>query len=153
MRVAIYARVSKDDGKQDAENQLAQLREYCKRQDWRIVQEYVDQASGKSGNRAQFTAMLIAASRAQFDCLLVWALDRLTREGIHETFGYIKRLLSNNVQFISYTEEHFRTTGPSGELMIALAAWLAKQERVRISERTKAGIQRARAKGVTLGRK
>jgi len=77
----------------------------------------------------------------------VWALDRFTREGIPATFNYVGRLLKAGCQFLSLTEEHFRTTGPTGELMIALAAWIAKQERVRISDRTKAGLAVARSKG------
>lgn len=153
MRAAIYARVSKSDGIQDTTNQLTQLRAYCRRMHWTIAHEYIDHASGKSGDRTQFTQMLADASRTKFDCVLVWALDRMTREGIAETFNYIKRLLAHNVQFVSYTEEHFRTTGPTGELMIAVAAWIAKQERLRISERTKAGLARVRAAGGQLGRR
>jgi DNA invertase Pin-like site-specific DNA recombinase len=56
------------------------------------------------------------------------------------------------VQFISYTEAHFRTTGPAGELMIAIAAWIAQRERIRLSERTIAGLQRARKQGRIGGR-
>jgi len=56
------------------------------------------------------------------------------------------------VQFESLTEAHFRTTGPAGELMLAIAAWIAKQERIRISERTKAGLRSALRKGKKLGR-
>jgi DNA invertase Pin-like site-specific DNA recombinase len=75
----------------------------------------------------------------------------LTREGAAETFEYIKRLTSHGVQFVSFTEEHFRTTGPAGELMIAVAAWVAKQERVRISERVRAGLSRAKERGTRTG--
>ena len=45
--------------------------------------------------------------------VLVWALDRLTHEGVAETFDYFKRLASHGVQFVSFTEGHFRTTGPA----------------------------------------
>jgi len=83
--------------------------------------------------------------------LLVWVLDHLTREGVAETFVYIKRLSSHGVQFVSFTEEHFRTTGPAGELMIAVAAWIAKQERRRIRERVRAGLDQARAHGTRSG--
>ena len=114
MQAAVYVRVSKSDGRQEVENQLAELR--------------------------------------RFDLVLVWALDRLTREGVAETFEYIKRLTSHGVQFVSFTEEHFRTTGPAGELMIAVAAWIAKQERIRISERVRAGLSRARALRTRSGR-
>lgn len=51
MRIALYARVSKDDGKQDTENQLHELREFCSRSGWSIEQEYIDRASGKTADR------------------------------------------------------------------------------------------------------
>jgi DNA invertase Pin-like site-specific DNA recombinase len=52
---------------------------------------------------------------------------------VAETFEYIKRVTGYGIQFVSFTEEHFRTTGPAGELMIAVAAWFAKQERLRLN--------------------
>lgn len=152
MRAAIYSRVSKRDKSQDTENQAVVLRDYCRSMKWPLVLEYADNESAKSGERDAFQEMLTAAAQRKFDCVVVWALDRLTREGVAETFIYIKRLLGHGVQFISFTEEHFRTTGAAGELMIAIAAWIAKQERIRISERTRAGLDKARAKGVRLGR-
>jgi DNA invertase Pin-like site-specific DNA recombinase len=152
MRIAIYARISRSDKGQDPLNQLTQLREYCSRQGWTVVSEYIDEASGKSAARDQFKSMFLDASRRAFDCVLVWALDRFTREGVLETFEHVKMLTSYGVSFESYTEPHFRTTGPAGELMLAVAAWIAKQERLRISERTKAGLVRARREGKILGR-
>ena len=82
--------------------------------------------------------------------MLVWALDRFTREGVYETFNHIHRLTGYDVQFESLTEPHFRTTGPAGELMLAIAAWIAKQERIRISERTKAGARSSPQPGQAL---
>lgn len=149
---AIYARVSTTDKGQDTENQLHQLREYCARSGWRISKEYVDHVSGKTGNRDAFKQLFEDASRKQFDVVLVWALDRFTREGVYETFDYVRKLTLHGVQFESYSEAHFRTTGPAGELMLAIAAWIAKQERLRISERTKAGMDRARRAGKHCGR-
>ena len=151
MKAAIYARVSTRDRGQDTENQLTQLREYARRQSWEIV-EYVDHDTGKHAQREAFQQMFAAASRREFDLVLVWALDRLTREGVWETFDHIRRLSSYGVQFESLTEAHFRTTGPAGELMLAIAAWIAQQERLRISDRTKAGLDRARREGKQLGR-
>ena len=52
---------------------------------------------------------------------------------------------------MSSTEEHFKTTGPAGELMIAIAAWIAKQESNRNSERVRAGLSRAKAQGTRSG--
>jgi DNA invertase Pin-like site-specific DNA recombinase len=168
LKVAIYARVStkekrKRKGKetedafteqrkqQDNENQLAQLRVYATKQDWDIV-EFVDRETGKHADRSGFQALFEAASRREIDVVLVWALDRFTREGISQTFAHIAKLYSYGVKFESLTEAHFRTTGPAGELMIAISAWIAKQERIRISDRTKAGLERARADGRPGGR-
>ena len=152
-QAAIYCRVSTKDKGQETANQAIQLREYCARQGWQIVEEYTDQASAKNGDRSAFMRLFEHASKRRFDIVLVWALDRLTRAGVYETFDYVRRLTSYGVQFESYTEAHFRTTGPAGELMLAVAAWIAQQERVRLSERTLAGLARARRQGKILGRK
>lgn len=149
---AIYARVSTKDKGQDTENQLAQLRRYAEAQSWSTV-ELIDHETGKHADRAAFQQVFEAASRREINMVLVWSLDRFTREGVAETFLHIKRLLDYGVQFESLTEPHFRTTGPAGELMIAIAAWIAKQERIRISERTKAGLATARKNGKQLGRR
>jgi DNA invertase Pin-like site-specific DNA recombinase len=148
---ALYARVSTKDRGQDVENQLAQQRRYARSQGW-IIREFVDHESGKHSDRAAFQQLFEAASRREINLVLVWALDRFTREGVAETFMHIRKLLDYGVQFESLTEPHFRTTGPAGELMLAIAAWIAKQERLRISERTKAGLAIARANGKILGR-
>jgi DNA invertase Pin-like site-specific DNA recombinase len=152
MKAAIYARVSTADGRQEVENQLAELRRFATAQAWQIVTEYIDHESGSRADRAQLRRMFRDAAQRRFDVVLVWALDRLTREGVPETFEYIKRLDSHGVQFVSFTEEHFRTTGPAGELMVAVAAWIAKQERLRISERVRAGLSRARTHGTRSGK-
>jgi len=152
MRTAIYARVSTADGRQDAENQLAELRRFGEAQGWELIGEHIDHDSGGKAERAEFKRLFADAAQRLFDVVLVWALDRFTREGVAETFQYIKRLASHGVQFVSFTEEHFRTTGPTGELMIAVAAWIAKQERIRISERVRAGLGRVRVKGTRSGK-
>jgi DNA invertase Pin-like site-specific DNA recombinase len=152
-RVALYARVSTKDKGQDTENQLAQLRTFCAASGWTIVSEFIDHATAKHSDRDQFQAMFTAASRREFDYLVTWALDRLSREGVAKTFEHIKVLRGYGVQYVSFTEPHFRTTGPAGELMIAVAAWIAEQERQRISERTKAGLAKARKQGRIGGRR
>lgn len=152
MKTAIYARVSTKDKGQDTENQLRELRQFAESSGWTITTEYIDHESAKSGDRNQFQAMLTEASKRKFKAVLVWALDRFTREGIEATFGYVRQLKDGGVDFISYTEPHFRTTGPAGTLMLAVAAWIAEQERKRISDRTKAGMETARLRGKTLGR-
>jgi DNA invertase Pin-like site-specific DNA recombinase len=150
MRVAIYARVSTD--RQDNENQLLQLREFAAKQGWQIIREYVDSESGSKANRPEFQRMFEDASRRKFDLLLFWALDRLSREGVLETLQHLNRLTSYGVAYRSYTEQFFDSCGIFKDAVLAIMATLAKQERVKRSERTKAGLERVRASGKTLGR-
>ena len=152
MRIATYARVSTRDGRQDTENQLRQLRQFAATQSWTIVHEYQDQASGKHGDRDQFKKMFAAASRREFDCLLFWSLDRLSREGTVETLNHLQRLTGYGVNYRSFTEQFLDSTGIFKEAVIGILAAVAKQERVRLSERTIAGLQRARAQGRVGGR-
>jgi DNA invertase Pin-like site-specific DNA recombinase len=152
MKSAIYARVSTKDGRQDSENQLRQLREFAATQGWTIIHEYVDKASGKRGDRDQFLKMFAAASRREFDVLLFWSLDRLSREGVVETLNYLQRLTGYGVNYRSFTEQYLDSTGIFKEAVIGILAAVAKQERVRLSERTIAGLERARAQGRIGGR-
>ena len=152
MKTAIYARVSTKDGRQDAENQLKQLRTFAATQGWEIVHEYVDRASGKRGDRDQFQKMFAAASRREFDCLLFWSLDRLSREGTVKTLNHLERLNSYGVNYRSFTEQYLDSTGMFKEAVIGILAAVAKQERVRLSERTIAGLERAKAQGRVGGR-
>lgn len=152
MKCAIYARVSTKNGGQDPLNQLEQLREYCRKQGWEISAEYTDLCSGKTAQRPQFQAMLDGAYRREFDCVLFWSLDRFSREGVLETLQHLQKLTSFNVAFKSYTEQYLDGTGMFRDAVLAILAAIAKQERVRISERTLAGLERARAKGHFGGR-
>jgi DNA invertase Pin-like site-specific DNA recombinase len=151
-RVAVYGRVSTKDRGQEVENQLRQLREFCLRQGYVIVKEYADNASGKSGDREQFQAMFEAASRREFDILLFWSLDRLSREGVYETLTYLQRLTSYGVGYRSYTEQYLDSCGMFRDAVISILATVARQERIRLSERTVAGLEKARAKGRVGGR-
>jgi DNA invertase Pin-like site-specific DNA recombinase len=152
MQAAIYARVSTKDGRQDVENQLRQLRVFARSQQWAVVHEYIDHASGKRSDREQLNQMLDGASRREFDVLLFWSLDRLSREGVVETLNYLQRLSLYGVHYRSYTEQYLDSTGIFREAVIGILAAVAKQERIRISERTIAGLQRAREQGRIGGR-
>jgi DNA invertase Pin-like site-specific DNA recombinase len=149
--VAIYARVSTRD-RQETLNQLAQLREFCRRQGWLVVTEYVDHETGSISTRAEFQRMLLDASQRRFDVLLFWALDRLTREGTLATLQYLERLTSYHVGYKSFTEPYLDSCGTFKDVVISLLATMAKQERLRMGERVRAGIAQARRAGKRLGR-
>src|SRR5258706_15178376 len=137
-RTALYARISTRDKGQDVENQLTQLREFAARQGWAVVHEFVDLESGSTADRAEFQAMFRAASQRRFDVLLFWSLDRLSREGVLETLQHLNRLASYGVNYRSFTEQYFDSCGIFKDAVIAIIATVAKQERVRISQRVNA---------------
>ena len=149
MRVAIYVRVSREE--QDAVNQFNQLQPFAAGLG-ELVRTYSDTATGKNGDRSAFRQMLEDAAKRRFDLVVFWALDRLTREGPLKTLLYLEQLASSGVKFKSFTEPMLDTTTPVGELLIPILSWAAKQERQRISERTRAGLETARRKGRRLGR-
>jgi len=150
--VALYARVSTKDKGQDTENQLRELRQFAEKQGWVVLGEFVDRATGKHSDREQFQKMFASASRREFDVLLFWSLDRFSREGVRETLNHLKRLDSYGVEFRSFMEQYLDTTGVFKEAVIGILATIAKQERIRLSERTIAGLERARAQGRVGGR-
>jgi DNA invertase Pin-like site-specific DNA recombinase len=155
VRIAIYARVSTDDKGQDPENQLRELRAWCANSGHVIIQEYVEYESGRKGadKRRQFAALLNDAAKRKFDCILFWALDRFSREGMAQTIAHLQRLWSYGVSFHSYTEPHLATDNELvRNILLALLSSLAKVEAQKISDRTKAGIARAKAKGIKIGR-
>jgi DNA invertase Pin-like site-specific DNA recombinase len=96
--------------------------------------------------------MFAAASRRQFDAVLFWALDRFSREGVFETLQHLQRLTSYGVGFRSFTEQYLDSCGIFRDAVIGILAAIAKQDRIRISERTIAGLERARALGRVGGR-
>ena len=155
MRIAIYARVSTDDKGQDPENQLRQLRQWCATASHEIAHEYIDRESGRKGikDRKQFAALFEDAHKRKFDCALFWSLDRFSREGMVPTILHLQRLASHGIGFHSYTEAHLATDNELvRNILLALLASLAKVEAQKISERTRAGMARARAQGKRIGR-
>lgn len=152
MKIALYARVSSNGGQQDTENQLAPLREWASRLGGEIVAEYRDEASGSRADRVALTHLLEDAHRRRFDTLLIWALDRLSREGIARMTGYLEQLKTCGVRVLSYQEPWLSTQGPVSDLLIAIFGWIAAQERSRIRERVLAGLGRAKRDGKRLGR-
>lgn len=150
MKTAIYARISKDSS--DMDNQLIVLREYCKQMKYEIVDEYTDVVSGAAAKRIEFNRMLLDASKHKFSLLLFFALDRFSRAGTRETIRYLQMLEDYNVMYKSYSEQYIDSSGIFKDVIIALLSTLAKQERIRLSERVKAGLEKSRQQGRVGGR-
>ncbi len=149
--VAIWARVSSSE--QDADNQIAQLRRLAERRGLDVVEIYkVQESAWKGAHQKALNQVYADARRGRFQVLLVWALDRLSREGPLATLEIVHRLGRAGVQVVSYQEPWTEAAGELRDLLLSIAGWVAQMESRRRSERTKAGLERARREGKRLGR-
>jgi DNA invertase Pin-like site-specific DNA recombinase len=150
-RVAIYSRVSTD--KQTVENQERELRAVAERMGWRIAEVYRDEGiSGAKGRnqRPAFDALCKDAARRKFDLIAAWSVDRLGRS-LQDLVSFLAEIHSFRVDLFLHREA-VDTTTPSGKAMFQMSAVFAEFERSMIQERVKAGLERAREAGKTLGR-
>lgn len=113
---------------------------------------YEDQASGKRDDRPGLTACLKALRKE--DTLIVWKLDRLGRD-LRHLLAIIQDLQSRDISFKVLTGHgtDIDTTTSNGRFIFGIFAAIAEYERELISERTKAGLASARARGRQGGRK
>lgn len=149
MKTALYMRVS--TGHQKSDLQIDGLRAYADRAGLEIAGEYIDMAtSGRKENRSQLQALMRAARHHEYTCILVWKFDRFARSVSH----LIKALEEFNhlgIRFIS-VQDQVDTNSPMGKAMFTIIAAMAELESSLISERVKAGMKSAQARGKRIGR-
>jgi DNA invertase Pin-like site-specific DNA recombinase len=153
MNATLYLRVSTTE--QNVDNQLPALEAYADSRGWQIVEVYQENESAwKSGHQKELARLLADCrnGRHRVDVVLVWALDRLSREGAAAILNLVNTFKAYGVRVISYQESWTEAPGAIGEVLYAIAGWVAKMESERRSERTKAGLARAIASGKRLGR-
>lgn len=150
MKAAIYIRVSTD--KQELLNQRMALKDYCQKSGFIITNEFEDVISGKENSRPGFDSLFLQAHKKAFDIVIFWALDRFSRSGTLFTLQKLKELENLGIQWHSYTEQYFSSAGPFKDVVLSIMATLAKLEREKISERTKAGLERKKAAGAAWKR-
>lgn len=146
-RAALYIRVSTE--RQAVENQAADVRQLALARGYEpVIYEEVESAVKK---RPVFDRMLADVRAGRVQAVAVWALDRLHRSmiGAMNTVLELDRL---GVPVLSVREGWLDTSGPVRPLLVAIFGWAAEQERTRLIERTKAGLERARRQGKRLGR-
>jgi DNA invertase Pin-like site-specific DNA recombinase len=147
-RVAIYARVSTVG--QIPENQLVALRAFSSARGWE-VSEYVDTGvSGAREKRPQLDAMLAAVRSRKVDAVAVVKLDRLARS-LRHLVTMAAEFEALSVDLIAL-DQALDTTTPSGRLLFHVLASISEFERSLIRDRVLAGLKRAKAQGVRLGR-
>jgi putative DNA-invertase from lambdoid prophage Rac len=148
-RAALYLRVSTED--QTEENQAPELRQLAARRGWEPV-EYRETMSGAAKVRPVLERMLADVRAGKVGAVVVWALDRLSRQGAGPVLNMVGELDRCGVALVSVREPWLDTSGPFRDVIVAFAATMAKMERARLIERTRAGIDRARREGKALGR-
>jgi DNA invertase Pin-like site-specific DNA recombinase len=150
-RAALYVRVSTDA--QTLENQIRELRQIAERRGWDVVEVYRDAgisgAKGRNG-RPGLDTMLKDANRRKFDIVMAWAIDRVGRS-LSDLLDTIQHLEACGVDLF-LDQQAIDTTTPMGKLVFQLTGAFAEFERTMIRQRIKAGLKRAVAQGVKLGR-
>jgi DNA invertase Pin-like site-specific DNA recombinase len=150
-RVAFYVRVSTDG--QTTENQRLQLEKVAKARGWDVVAVFDDNGvSGAKGreHRKQFDQLIKDATRGKFDLVAAWSVDRLGRS-MQDLVGFLNELHGVGCDLYLH-QQAIDTTTPAGKAMFQMCGVFAEFERSMIQERVKAGLERAKAKGKTLGR-
>ena len=157
-KIALYVRVSMDESDknsrqfQDPENQIKPLQEYAKAMGYEVVNVYQDKMSGANPSRPEFRKLMQDAMMRKFSGILVWKLDRFSREGVISTMSYIKQLKERGIWLKSMTEGWLDTSQEGiTDIVLAIMSWASAEERKKISDRTKAGIAQRRAIGQWKG--
>jgi DNA invertase Pin-like site-specific DNA recombinase len=135
---------------QNPEMQLTELREYAARRGWRVVNEFVDRASGAKEQRPALNRLMADARQRKFDIIAVWKLDRFGRS-LRHLVNALAEFEALGVAFISFRDNLDLST-PSGRLMFQIIGAMAEFEGALIRERVRAGLEYARSKGKRLGR-
>lgn len=148
MSTAIYLRVS--SAQQTTECQRPDIDRAVALRGLQVTHIYEEQESAAKF-RPEFERMMQDARAKKFDTLVIWALDRFGRN----MAGNVRDILALDqagVKVISVKEPWMDTAGPVRDLLVAIFGWVAQHERSRLIERTRAGIEVARARGKKIGR-
>ncbi len=150
IRAALYVRCS--TGHQDIGLQEDELKQVAEQRGWDVHDIYIDEGfSGTTADRPALERMMTDARRGKFDLLVVWKLDRLGRS-LQHLLAILDELTSLGVGFVSVRDAGITTESASGKLMISLIGAFSAYEHAMIRERCMAGLQRAKDKGIVLGR-
>jgi len=152
-KCAAYLRVSSEE--QNYANQLPAIEAWVEARGYELVEVYQEiESAWRHGHQKELSRLMLdlKSGRKKFDILVVWSLDRLTRQGIARTLELVNTFKAYGAQVASIQESWTEQSGPMADLLYAIVGWAGKFESDRRSERTLAGLARARAQGKRLGR-
>jgi DNA invertase Pin-like site-specific DNA recombinase len=149
-KAAIYLRTSTN--RQHTENQRPEVDRLVLTRGFEISEVYEENVSSVAKVRPEFNRMMADAHKGAFEVLVVWSLDRLGRSML----GNLQTVLDlgrTGVRVLSVRESFLDSDlGPARQLLLGVLGWVAEQERLRIGDRVRAELDRARRHGVKLGR-
>ena len=113
MKIAIYSRTSTTD--QNPVNKSIVLTDWAGQRGYEVVMVYEEQESAwKAGHQRELSRLLEDARKRKFEAVLVWALDRLSREGPLAILSLVNRLKICGVKVLSYQESWTEAPGELG---------------------------------------
>jgi len=152
---ALWVRVS--TGHQVTDNQVPDLERFVAHHGHEVVERYEVTESAWNGGRetGEYRAVLQRALddawQGKFEVVVVWALDRITREGAEGALRIIRQFRERGCTLVSVKESWLNGSPEVQDVLVAFAGWMAEQESSRRSERIKAGLARRRAEGKPVG--
>jgi DNA invertase Pin-like site-specific DNA recombinase len=154
-KAAIWLRVS--TGRQETDNQVSDLERFTAHHGYEVTERYEVTGSAWAGGkdyaeyRRTLQRVLDDAWAGKFSVLIVWALDRITREGAEGALRLIRQLRQRGCILVSVKESWLNSAPEVQEILVAFAGWMAQQESAQRSERIKAGLARRKAEGKPVG--
>ncbi len=151
---AVWFRVSGDD--QRADNQVPEVGRFCQHHDLHVVRKFtVSDTAWKNGGgpeyKAELAKALEAAWRGEFKVLVVWAIDRISRNGAEDLLPLIRQFRERGMVLVSVQESWLNSNPEIQDVLVSFAGWMAEAESRRRSERVRAGMARAKAEGKVIG--
>ncbi len=147
-RAAVYLRVSTD--RQDERNQEPECLRLSRARGWAPF-VYRETESGAKADRPVWRMVVESARRGEVQAVVVWSIDRIGRR-MFQIVADVGELARLGCAVVSVREPWLDTSGPTRELLLSIFAWVSQYERERLQERTRAGMERARAAGKQIGR-
>jgi len=154
-KAAVWLRIS--TGHQDSDNQVPDVEQFAAHHGYEITETYtVSDSAWKNGGGPEYKATLQRAldeaHAGKFGVLIVWALDRIVRNGAEEALRIFRQFSQRGCTVVSVKESWLNGSPEVQEILIAFGGWMAKRESDRRSERIRAGLARRRAEGKPVGR-
>jgi DNA invertase Pin-like site-specific DNA recombinase len=151
MNAVIYARYSSENQREESiEGQLRECKEFAEKQSIIVIDTYIDRAlSARTDDRPQFQQMIRDSGKKLFDLVIVWKLDRFSRDR-YDSAHYKRLLGKNGAKVVSATEPI--TNGASGILLESMLEGMAEYYSAELSEKVNRGMTENVLKGISNGR-